>query len=288
MDNHAEDHQSNFTAWDFCGVRGHYSDELHFTIKKGKCHADYKTCLDDICEDITVFANIQVLGSMVFNGVSANVFDAADSKVFISAFVQEMTGIKSSNVAVLSSSVDSSQTAGAYSFVVNFELNFVTDSSFSLDGTTNAAVEGLVSKMQSSLNAQMASGEYVSAVHSLALLDHVNALSTVNSVSLLSFELKSVTYSGSREMDLGKTMTADVQMADTFSGASYDFTSISIFLAAVGVGMIAIAAVYAQRMVSYSKLSQESTHEISQSLELDSGLVLPAVRSVNDRSKLTL
>jgi len=287
MDNHAED-QSNFTAWDFCGVKGHYSDELHFHIKKGKCHADYKTCLDDMADDVEVFANIQVLGSIALSGVSSNVFDAADSNVFISAFVQEVTGIKASNVVILSSSVDSSLVAGTHTFVVNFELNFVTDSSFALDRTTNYAVDSLISKMQSSLNAQMSSGEYVGAVHSLALSNHVDALSTVNSVSLLSFELKSVTYSGSRDMDLGKTMTADVQMVDTFSGASYDFTTISVFLAAVGVGMIAIAAVFTHKMASYSKLSQESTHEISQSLELDGGLVLPAMRGASDRSKLTL
>jgi len=288
-DRHVAQHNANFTAWDFCGVSGHYSDELHFHVKKGKCVADYITCLDDICDDIQVFANIQVLGSMLVSGVSSNDFDSADSNVFVSAFVKEVTGMKTSNVAVLSSAVDSTLSVGASkSFVVSFVLNFVTDSTFALDGTANAAVDTLVTKMHSSLNTQIASGEYVSAVHSAALSSHVGAMSSVNGVSLLSFELKSVTYSGSRDMIVGKTMVADVQMEDTFSGAGFDFTAISFFLAFVGVGLIVVAGVYSRRMVAYSKLSQESTHEISQSLELDGGLVLPAVRSVSDRSRLTL
>jgi len=284
LDTHDEVH-NNFTSWDFCGVSGHYSDELHFHVKKGKCVADFITCLTDICDDVQVFANVQILGSMLVSDVSSNQFDAADSNVFVSAFVKEVTGIQVSNVAVLSSSLAIGTTQ---SFVVNFALNFVTDSSFALDGTANAAVDTLVSKMASSLNMQMANGEYVAAVHSLALSNKVGAMASVTSVSLLSFDLNAVTYTGSRDMVVGKTMTAEIQMADTYSGSAFDFASISFLLAFVGVGLIVVAGVYSRKMVAYSKLGQESTHEISQSLELDGGLVLPAVRSVSDRSKLTL
>jgi len=158
-DKHAHDASHNdWRAWQFCGVSGHYSDELHFHIEKGKCFADGIRRLDDIY------------------AASCSAHESFESKEH--------------------------------------------------DHDHNEASE---SKQQ-----------------------------------------------------------VELKEADSINGSSYDFASIAYIMAAIGMGLIAVATVLSRRMSSYSKLQDESAHvdvtESSQSLEF----ARPAVRDVNDRSKLAL
>jgi hypothetical protein len=153
-DNHSHASAHNdWRAWQFCGVSGHYSDELHFRIEKGNCYAEYTRCLVDI--------------------------DAA----------------------------------------------------------------------------QCSAPAAASKPHSEAS------------------ELQ---------------QQIELKESDSINGSSFDFASIAYIMAAIGVGLIAVATVFSRRLSTYSKLQEESIHteitESSQSLEF----VRPAVRDVNDRSKLTL
>jgi len=157
-DNHADAiAHDDWRAWQFCGVSGHYSDELHFHIKKGKCYADYTRCLVDI------------------------------------------------NAARCSASAAASKPP-------------------------------------------------------------------------------------SEVTDLQKQI--ELKQSDSINGSSYDFASIAYIMAAIGVGLIAVATMFSRRMSSYSKLQEESSHslefsEVRRPLESEEDLSRPSVRS-SDRSKLML
>jgi len=268
----------DFIAWDFCGVRGRYYDELHFHVKKGKCIPDYITPLDDICGHVLVHAAVNIAGSLLVSGVTTEIFDEVDAKLVVSTLVQELRGLQYTDISIISTSiapsvVQNGRKLSTYSHIVNFQLAFDTEKTFGFNGKSVSAVESLVSSLQTTLQNEIASGAFVSAMTSLASTNAANSMTAVSGVSLLSFELASVSYAGVRNMEVSQL---DAAIVETSSGDNHDFASIAMFLAAIGVGVIALVGIMSARFTrSYSNVLQDSTHNVSEvnmQLELETNI----------------
>jgi hypothetical protein len=282
------DEADDFVAWDFCGVRGEYAQELSFHVKKGKCIPDSLVNLEQVCAG-TVSSTVTLSGVLALAGFSSEVFNVADTSIVSRVLGEFVTGW-SETLNVVSTSLDtrsmllSSRRLSEHTFDVAFEVSFSAEKVYGVDGRDFSAVEELVSSLGDSLATRIASTQFVSLLSDAGRVSTVSHLTQVRAAELVSLELDGITYEGVAVMEQSNlpTYTEADWGTTTHTKAQYNYTTLSLFFGAVAVGFFAFVGILSHSMNGYKPISDDSQHPVSYSMpevmpsEMDQSIVGPS------------
>jgi len=282
------DEDDDFVSWDFCGVRGEYAQELSFHVKKGKCIPDSLVNLEQICEH-TVSSTVTLNGVLALGGFNSEVFNVADTAIISQVLGEFVTGW-SETLNVVSTSLDtrsmslSSRRLSEHTFDIAFEVSFVAEKVYGIDGRDFSAVENLVSSIGDSLASRVASTQFVTLLSDAARVSTASHLTEVRAAELVSLELDGISYEGVAVMEQS-TLPAYNNAnwgTVTHSASKYNYTTISLFFGALAVGFFAFVGILSHSMNGYKPVSDDSQHPVSYSMpevmpsEMDQSIAGPS------------
>lgn len=270
--------QTNFTAWDFCGVTGQRGNELTFHVKKGHCYADSVVSLATDCAG-TVESHVTLTGVVALSGFTNEFADHSTYMVVSNAVAGMISGFSAANVQVVSTSLDSRVMLSSVSNVVQdytFQMTFVSEQApFKTDGRSYAAIESIASTLASTLSASMSSGVFGLKLQMESSLQNVVSLSAQSAAELVSLEVTSVVYKGGEGMITSTlpTLTFSDYMTSSSSstGWSTKFEGVA-FLGVAVLGFAAFVGIMTKGIQQYESLPVESMHMEVSSSEMDSSI----------------
>jgi hypothetical protein len=282
------DEADDFVAWDFCGVRGEYAQELSFHVKKGECIPDSLVNLEQVCAG-TVSSTITLSGVLALAGFSSEVFNVADTSLVSRVLGEFVTGW-SETLNVVSTSLDtrsmllSSRRLSEHTFDIAFEVSFAAEKMYGVDGRDFSAVENLVSSLGDNLASRVASSQFISLLSDAGRVSTVSHLNQVRAAELVSLKLDGITYEGVAVMEQSTLPTYN--SADwgttTHTKSQYNYTTLSVFFGALAVGFFAFVGILSHSMNGYKPVSDDSQHPVAYSMpevmpsEMDQSIVGPA------------
>ena len=271
--------ESNFTAWDFCGVTGGYSMELSFHIKKGKCIPDALTTLETGCFG-TVNSTVTLRGVLALGGLTSEVFNMADSQVVTRTLARTVRSWSANRISIVSTALDTvsfsnseSRRLSSFTHDVTFEVQFESEITYGIDGRDFALLNQLVEDLSDQLEESISTGAFQVALTNRATLAGVTPLAQIQQVELLSLEVETVTYVGVEELRAG-SLPSTYSESDEDSDSvlhRYDKTTIVLFFSAMAVGFVAFVGILSNGTRQYQSLPMDSTHyqrETDSSLEI--------------------
>ena len=275
------DEDDDFVAWDFCGVRGEYAQELSFHVKKGQCIADSLVNLEQVCAH-TVSSTVTLSGVLALGGFSSEIFNVADTSIISRVLGEYVTGW-SETLTVVSTSLDtrsmslSNRRLSEHTFDISFEVSFGVEKLYGVDGRDFGAVESLVSDMGDSLATRVASSQFIALIHSAAAVSSSSHLSQVRAAELVTLELEGITYEGGAVMEqsqLPPYTAADWGSSATLTVSKYNYTTLSLFFGSLLVGFFAFIGILSHSMHGYKRITQLTVPEVMPS-EMDDSVTRP-------------
>jgi len=255
-------------AWRFCHTGGNFGDQLTFHIKNGKCYPDDLTWAGETCgESEMSFATIG--GVISLDGIHSEMFSSSDYSVILSTLAASVNGWDMTSMQVTATSLQGRSLASSFTHEVQFSVSFTTED-FGVDGTLYASVEGLVSDMSATLNAAIASGEFVQSMSSNAQLTGASTVQEVSAAHLVSLEILSITYENNRLVYYYDSESASTVSSDSSSPA-LSASVVVMFVAVIALAGVAVVGMIAHSYGSYQKVSTATDSEVSEKVWL-SGL----------------
>jgi hypothetical protein len=238
-------------------------------VKKGECIPDSLVNLEQVCAG-TVSSTITLSGVLALAGFSSEVFNVADTSLVSRVLGEFVTGW-SETLNVVSTSLDtrsmslSTRRLSEFTFDLAFEVSFAAEKMYGVDGRDFSAVKELVSTLGDNLSNRVASSNFVSLLHSAATASAVSHLTQVRAAELVSLELDGISYEGTAIMEksnLPPAGSASWGATNTVTVSEYNYTILSLFLGSVLVGFIAFIGILSHGMNGYTRLSENSVHEV--------------------------
>lgn len=271
----------DFTAWDFCGITGGYAHELTFHVKKGKCIPDSLVSLETDCFG-TVTSTVTLSGIIALAGFNSEIFNSADTAIVSRVLADYVNGWNAEDLAVVSTALDtreldtSNRRLSEFTFDVEFEVSFVSETTYGVDGRDFRKVENLVSSLENKLSSRLSSPNFVSALNGAARLAGASTLSQVRAAELVSLELESIVYEGVEAMQESNLPSYDNYWSVAAHHASkFNYTTISLFFGALVVGFVAFVGILSHSMQGYSRLPDHSVHSEVLPSEMDESVSRP-------------
>jgi hypothetical protein len=284
------DEADDFVAWDFCGVRGEYAQELSFHVKKGECIPDSLVNLEQICAG-TVSSTVTLSGVLALAGFSSEVFNVADTSIVSRVLGEFVTGW-SETLNVVSTSLDtramtlSTRRLSEFTFDLAFEVSFGAEKVYGVDGRDFSAVNDLVSTLGDNLASRVASSQFISLLHSSAAVVSSSHLTQVRAAELVSLELDGISYQGTAIMEqsnLPPAGTADWgSTSPSVTISQYNYTILSVFFGALLVGFFAFIGILSHGMNGYTRLTQSPFPEVMPS-DMDESVTRPLTCEMRNR-----
>ena len=272
--------ESNFTAWDFCGVTGGYSMELSFHIKKGKCIPDALTTLQTGCFG-TVNSTVTLRGVLALGGLTSEVVTATENNVIARTLSRIVTTWSVNRISIVSTAIDAvsfsdskSRKLSSFTHDITFDVQFESEITYDVDGRDFSLLNQLVEDLSNQLEESISTGDFQVALTNRATLAGVTPLAAIQQIELLSLDIESVTYVGVealRVSDLPSTYDTSMREDSESVTKSYDVTIVVLFFSAIVVGLVAIVGILSSSTRQYSSLPMNSTHhkrETDSSLEI--------------------
>jgi len=282
------DEDDDFVSWDFCGVRGEYAQELSFHVKKGKCIPDSLVNLEQICEK-SVSSTVTLNGVIALGGFNSEVFNVADTALISQVLGEFVTGW-SETLNIVSTSLDTrsmsltNRRLSEHTFDIAFEVSFVAEKIYGVDGRDFSAVENLVSSIGDTLASRIASTQFVALLSDAGRVSTSSHLTEVRAAELVSLELDGISYEGVAVME--QSTLPVYNSADwgtvSHSVSKYNYTTISLFFGALAIGFFAFVGILSHSMNGYKPVSDDSQHPISYSMpevmpsEMDQSIAGPS------------
>lgn len=254
---------SNFTAWDFCGVTGHRATELTFHVHKGQCYADSIVSLKTECTG-TVETDVKLTGVVAISGFPSELVTEDSYPAISSTLAAMINGWDANNVKIVSTNLDSRSTSRRLSDFTQdftFEVNFVSEKAFGVDGRSHSNIEDLVSSLYNTLSNKMSSGQFESSLQLELSLNHLLSLSSSSTAELVSLELYAVDFIGTEEVVVSTLPPVDFNnYEETISVKKYNVEAIAVFFGVAVVGFVAFVGIMRQGVVaqSYDTLADDS------------------------------
>jgi hypothetical protein len=179
---------SNFTAWDFCGVTGHRATELTFHILKGECYADSIVSLATECMG-TVSSDVTLTGVVAISGFSSEIVTEESYPVLSKTIASMINGWEADDVKIVSSNLDSrsiSRRLSDFTQDFTFEVSFIAEKAFGVDGRSYSNVENLAYSLYTTLSNKMSSGQFEQSLQLELALNNVITLSASSTAELVS------------------------------------------------------------------------------------------------------
>eukprot|EP00602_Paraphysomonas_sp_CaronLab_P001354 CAMPEP_0185024456 /NCGR_PEP_ID=MMETSP1103-20130426/7532_1 /TAXON_ID=36769 /ORGANISM="Paraphysomonas bandaiensis, Strain Caron Lab Isolate" /LENGTH=545 /DNA_ID=CAMNT_0027557429 /DNA_START=160 /DNA_END=1797 /DNA_ORIENTATION=+ len=293
----------DFTAWDFCGITGGYAHELTFHVKKGKCIPDSLVSLETDCFG-TVTSTVTLTGIIALGGFNSEIFNSADSAIVSQVLADFVNGWNADDLSVVSTALDTRELATSdrrlseFTFDVSFEVSFVAETTYGVDGRDFRKVENLISSLEDKLDSRLSSSNFVSALNGAARLSGASTLSQVRAAELVSLELESIVYEGveaMQESTLPSYEDTNYWGKTSVHASKYNYTTLSLFFGGLAVAFFAFVGILSHSMNGYKPVSDDSQHPTVYSVpevmpsEMDESVGGPAQRhlaSADTRSSL--
>lgn len=276
---------SEFSSWDFCGVRGGRAQELTFHISGGQCVPDSLLSVEADCF-ATVVSTVKVAGVINLMGLTTEFVESSQYSIMPALLADAVAGWEARNIEVRSTSLtsrtSSSSSAGAgsqsarrlaeFDVDVEFSASFESETDYGVEGRVYSNVVDLVASLKESLASKVASeGFSASLAHSASLAGSVS-LEKVQHADLVSLVLESISYEGVQPMQASTLPAFD----DSFywENSSLHISSvfnpriITILFVSALVGFVAFMGLLLRGMNGYRSVSQlsDSAHgEVLQS-----------------------
>jgi hypothetical protein len=256
---------SNFTAWDFCGVTGHRATELTFHVKKGECVADSVVSLQTECMG-TVESSVSLTGVVAISGFASELVTESTYPAITKTLAAMIQGWSAENIQIVGTTLDarsSSRRLSDFTQDFTFEVSFVAEKAFGIDGRSYSNLENLADTLATTLSNKMASGQFESSLQLELSLSNVVSLSATSAAELISLEVSTVNYEGSDELSVSTLPPVDFSSYTTTKNVSrYNVEAIAVFFGVAVVGFVAFVGIMRQGVTanSYETLADESAH----------------------------
>ncbi|CAE7467217.1 unnamed protein product, partial [Symbiodinium microadriaticum] len=257
-----------WTAWDFCNVRGGYAHELTFHVYKGKCYPDSLVSLETTCTG-TVSSRITLTGVVALGGFNSEIFQEQDSSVISKVIAEYVNGWEADALSVTHTTLDARELAmsnrrtSEFTFDVEFQVSFVSESTYGVDGRDFRAVENLISNLEDKLSSRFGSSEFVSSINSAARLTSGSSLSQVRAAELVSLELAAITYEGVEAMEASTLPAIEDSYATNSTEFAYNYSTLALFFGALVVAFFAFVGILSHGMPGYKRVPDDNQHQHS-------------------------
>ena len=259
---------SNFTAWDFCGVTGHPATELTFHVKKGECIADSVVSLHTECMG-TVETSVSLTGVVAISGFATELVTEEAYPAISKTLASMIQGWSAENIKIVGTTLDSRSTSSRrlsdFTQDFTFEVSFIAEEAFGVDGRSYSNLENLADSLATTLSNKMASGQFESSLQLELSLSNVVTLSASSTAELVSLQVSTVGYEGSDEMSVSTLPPVDYNVYSTTKTVSkYNVESIAVFFGVAVVGFVAFVGIMRHGVTtnSYETLADESAHAV--------------------------
>jgi hypothetical protein len=257
---------SNFTAWDFCGVTGHRATELTFHVSKGACYADSIVSLRTECMG-TVESTVSLTGVVAISGFATELVTEGAYPAISKTLASMIQGWSAENIKIVSSTLDARSTSSRrlsdFTQDFTFEVSFIAEKAFGVDGRSYSNVENLADNLASTLSNKMASGQFETSLQLELSLSNVVSLSSSSTAELISLQVSTVKYEGSDDLSVSTLPPVDYNSyTSTQTVSKYNVESIAVFFGVAIVGFVAFVGIMRQGVAgnSYETLADESAH----------------------------
>jgi len=211
-------------------------------------------------------ASVTVVGTFALSGMTSELFDASDAQVLFNTISAEVVGLEVGKMELVSSVLNSQASLDSngrklslFTHDVTFKATF-NSLSFDTNGIIFSDVQEVVEDMRDSLSSQIDDGEFLSVLVKEATSLHVSAMSTVQGAELLSLEVESITYSGTRDFVYSTLKYDDESYSYSIFSSKLDVVSVAVFFSALAVGFIAFVGIMSKGMSGYKSIAQDSQH----------------------------
>ena len=256
---------ATWTAWDFCNVRGGYAHELTFHVYKGKCYPDSLVSLETTCYG-TVSSTVTLTGVIALGGFNSEIFHEQDSAVIAKVIAQFVNGWEAEALSVTHTTLDSrelvmsNRRASEFTFDVEFQVSFVAESTYGVDGRDFRAVADMISDLEDKLSSRFGSADFVSSINSASRLTSGSSLGQVRAAELVSLELATIAYEGVETMESSTLPAVEDSYADYETQSSFNYSTLALFFGALAVAFFAFVGILSHGMTGYSRVSDDSQH----------------------------
>jgi hypothetical protein len=270
----------NWTAWDFCGVTGGYAHELTFHIYKGKCYPDSLISLETTCYG-TVSSTVTLRGVVALGGFSSEIFHSQDASVMSKVIAEFVSGWDAEALSVTSTTLDarelvmSNRRTSEFTFDVEFQVSFVAETTYGVDGRDFRAVENMISNLEDKLSSRFASSEFVNNVNSAARLTSDSTLNQVRAAELVSLELDSISYEGVESMEASTLPAVEDMYASYEHEYAYNYSTLALFFGALAVAFFAFVGILSHGI---NRVSGPKYQTVEQPAEMDMTISPPLNR----------
>jgi hypothetical protein len=257
---------SNFTAWDFCGVTGERAQELTFHVLKGACYADSVVSLQTECTGV-VQSDVTLTGVVAISGFASEVVSAGSSAVLAKTLAAMVDGWSAENINIVSTTLDARSASVAdrrlsdFTQDFTFEVEFVSEEAFGVDGRSYSNVESLASSLFTSLSNKMSSGQFESSLQLELALNNVVALAASSAAELVSLEVGKVSFVGAEDVVASTLPPVDFSSyEESVTVSAYNVEAIAVFFGVAVVGFVAFVGIMRKgaEAASYDSLAADS------------------------------
>jgi hypothetical protein len=262
--------ESNFTAWDFCGVTGPRATELTFHVLKGKCYADNVVSLHTDCTG-TVQSEVTLTGVVAISGFPDEVVNQGSYAVLAKSLASMINGWSADHIKVLGTTLDSRSISSSSVAVrklsdftqdFTFEVSFIAEEAFGVDGRSYSNVQALASTLYTTLSNKMQSGQFETSLQLELALNNVVSLSSTSTAELVSLEVGSVTFEGVEEIVVSTLPAVDYSDYDeTITVRKYNVEALAVFFGVGVAGLMAFVGIMragATSAKTYETLAEDS------------------------------
>mmetsp|Transcript_30552 Transcript_30552/g.56925 ORF Transcript_30552/g.56925 Transcript_30552/m.56925 type:complete len:584 (+) Transcript_30552:94-1845(+) len=258
---------SNFTAWDFCGVTGQRAQELTFHVLKGACYADSIVSLETECTG-TVETDVTMTGVVAVSGFPSEVVSEGSSIVLAKTVASMINGWSEDKIKVVSTSLDavssSSRRLADFTQDFTFEVEFISETAFGVDGRSYSNLQSLASTLYTTLSNKMSSGQFEASLQVALALNNVVSLSPSSTAELVSLEVGKVSFTGTERAVVSTLPAIDYSTYEESVTVSKYNVEATVFFGVAVVGFVAFVGIMRKGMSTeeYETLADDSERAV--------------------------
>jgi hypothetical protein len=235
----------------------------------------------------TVESSVSLTGVVAISGFATELVTESAYPAISKTLASMIQGWSAENIKIVGSTLDSrsasSRRLSDFTQDFNFEVSFISEKAFGVDGRSYSNIESLADTLATTLSNKMASGQFETSLQLELSLSNVVSLSSSSTAELVSLQVSTVKYEGSDDLSVSTLPPVDYSSYTTTETISrYNVESIAVFFGVAIVGFVAFVGIMRQTATgnSYETLADESAHamDVNESEMEDS--TSPMVNSV--------
>jgi hypothetical protein len=224
---------------------------------------------------------VTLRGVVALGGFSSEIFHSQDASVMSKVIAEFVSGWDAEALSVTSTTLDarelvmSNRRTSEFTFDVEFQVSFVAETTYGVDGRDFRAVENMISNLEDKLSSRFASSEFVNNVNSAARLTSDSTLNQVRAAELVSLELDSISYEGVESMEASTLPAVEDMYASYEHEYAYNYSTLALFFGALAVAFFAFVGILSHGI---NRVSGPKYQTVEQPAEMDMTISPPLNR----------